>query len=315
MAINILTENNKKSIQVRMVPELNTAALVQQKDRELVLFYFLQAISQDIKSGSQWLYKDQIIKPLVKAGHYTRRTLDLHLALGEGKLWKTHQNGSIVIEIYGLKSALAYLNTYKASNKVTLPASDMPSSRQLLLRRGILFETGAHEGHDSTTHIKTNKKTGAAIVTRTFKQHHPITRASLEDKTGIERRKQQRYHAAVNTERIKTKVKVYDPDRKRHEIAKREVINRHAAYDIPEQRGNRYWSRAEKGSCSLVRKVARALRAEKLCYSAEAIRQTFTRLYYDTTSDFQSNIGTGTAGNECWIPVKNNPQYYRYVHA
>lgn len=166
---------------VRLVSDLSIAALKKKQDKELALWYCLRSINY---WGSGNIKLDWAMATLIKNYGYSKRTVYRLLRAGAGKYWdiqlafdlSTQKTGTR-IAIKSLKKVAEHLGTYHLSPFVNVPACNFQTLED---RRALLY---------SSFH----KKEARA---------KPISRASLEAATGINRRSQQRYDEIAGTKRI-----------------------------------------------------------------------------------------------------------------
>ena len=160
---------------IRMIPGLNNAALLMKKDQELLLWYCLRAMDS---TGKGYVDYNPILEALVHDFGYSRRTLMRLFRRGEGVLWERYINSHSTINIYGVKRVSEYFVTYDLGRYIDVAIKDIPKGIQG--KRGLLYSTSAYRPED-------------------WADRHPISRQSLEEKTGIEARQQRRYDEASNT--------------------------------------------------------------------------------------------------------------------
>lgn len=182
LASFILTkQQNKSNSQVRFIPDLSAAALKQSKHKELGLWYRLRTLDQP---GTGIISVDFAIKGLIEVFGYTQRTAFRHLRQGDDILWHrtTHKTGH-VIKIYALRRVYEYFITsaYQGDKHFR----EIPAAQ---------FQLGSER---LQLYASTFKPAGI--------QSNPISRASIEDYTGVGKQQQIRYHkqARINQTPIK----------------------------------------------------------------------------------------------------------------
>lgn len=154
---------------VRLVADLSAAAFRTKQDKELALWHCLRALNIN---GSGYLKADQdTFDQLREVFGYSRRTAFRLLSMGEGVFWTriSTKRGS-VIKIQGLKSVFLYLNS-PMNNTARFYEVEAGRFNTFKRRRLALWASMA-------------KPKGIKC--------HPVSRASLEDYTGTQRRTQQR---------------------------------------------------------------------------------------------------------------------------
>lgn len=230
---------------IRFVPALNVAVLKARprEDKQLLLWYSLRAIDT---TGRGVLGQEQAIHILKTAFGYQRQTVYNHLGKGDGVYWRRHttRKGKAIIILHSLLCVAQHLEADIRGRErfIELSASILPPSRQVQARRGLLYNTGAY---------------------KPFLSHcnHPISRKSLEEKTGIEARQQRRYDQVMDaqgpvreptfacyrdegTSKLKSLVRLVETDR---------------GVVLTRQLPNRYGTWCPGGSRGMLPKVARML--------------------------------------------------------
>lgn len=192
------------------------------------------------------------------------------------------------VKIWGVKTVCKYLGTYKPSRHVEISVADFPKRG----KKALLWSTGAY------------KPIGLEV--------NPISRQSLEEKTGIERRKQQRWDKAANTLRGETTAKYQDRQSYKYRPLTQEIVTKSGRYRIKKHLGNIYHSRADRSHKGQLRKVGQALRGQRESFqTAEASTKTsIVRRYFKSVKDFVRAHQKGKAGDEGYYPTKTNPLVY-----
>jgi len=169
---------------IRFVPALNLAALKARprEDKQLLLWYCLRAIDA---TGHGVLGQDEAINILRASFGYRRQTCYKHLKAGDGVYWRSHttRKGKAIIILRSLVRVAQHLEADIRGRErfIDLPASGLPPSGQMQARRALLYNTGAYKPLSGPG-------------------NHPISRKSLEEKTGIEPRQQRRYDAVMDAQ-------------------------------------------------------------------------------------------------------------------
>lgn len=169
---------------IRFVPSLNLAALKARprEDKQLLLWYCLRAIDA---TGHGVLGQEGAINILRASFGYRRQTCYKHMKAGDGIYWRSHttRKGKAIIILHSLLRVAQHLEADIRGRErfIELPASILPPSRQVQTRRALLYNTGAYK--PLSAHA-----------------NHPISRKSLEEKTGIEPRQQRRYDEVMDTQ-------------------------------------------------------------------------------------------------------------------
>lgn len=171
------TSQTSASLAVKVYPGLAIAALKSGRDREFSLWLALRMLNQ---SGSGILHYDGLVESLCGFG-YSRATVYSFLRLGNGKLWRfgTRNGKRRNLYIFGLRTVSGLLGAVPGLPKL-IPLS-LWSSRPH--KQAFLYASF----HKTADHVDT----------------HPISRQSLEDATGVNRRTQLRYDITAKFVRIK----------------------------------------------------------------------------------------------------------------
>ena len=269
---------------IRMVPGLNNAALLMKKDQELLLWYYLRAMDS---TGKGYVDYNPILEALVHDFGYSRPTLMRVFRRGEGIFWERYINAHSTINIYGVKKVSEYFVTYDLGRHVEVAIKDIPKGLQG--KRGLLYSTAAYQPQDWTN-------------------RHPISRQSLEEKTGIEARQQRRYDEASNTVRQETRVKRYDPITHKRYTVKQQLTGANGVlFEKPKQLGNLYTAPGQRSRKGQLKKVGKAVRRQiESLVTAEA-QSKFSIRYYNTFQTFLKRYIRGKAPEDgCYYPLKSD---------
>lgn len=231
------------SADLKLYPELSSAALRGKLRREVALWYELRAINH---SGSGWLNFADAISALVSVYGYQRRTVITILKSGDAIFWRLHRNtsGSRVskIEIYGLYKVAWYFGTSHLSRPVFVPTHEWIKNRRPWLYASF-------------------------FKSRASKKVRPISRDSIRAATGVSKRQQRRYELTARIRRI-TNFAFYEPGVPMLVV----VDGKSRQWEIVRQLGNIYLSPATSAPLGTVRKVNRRLRS---LFSDEARQRRF----------------------------------------
>ena len=133
-------------------------------------------------TGRGVLGQEKAINILQASFGYQRQTAYQHLKAGDGIYWRKYitRKGQAIIILRSLERVAQHLQAdiRKRERFMELPASGLPPSGQMQGRRALLYGSGAY------------KHSSAPV-------NHPISRKSLEEKTGVEPRQQRRYDAIL----------------------------------------------------------------------------------------------------------------------
>lgn len=231
---------------LRLVPTLNLAALNARprQDGSIMLWYCLRAIDT---CGRGVLDQEQAVQTLSSVFGYRRQTCHKHLQVGEGSYWRRHMSrkGRTVIILIGLLQVARHLKAGIRGRErfIEVSASGLPLSGQVQARRALLYNTGAYK--PSTAHC-----------------NHPISRKSLEDKTGIGSRQQRRYDQVSGSHRAvrETTFGYYRDPRTAKLRGLVRLVESNRSIMVTHQLPNRYWTAYPVGNTGMLPKVARLLR-------------------------------------------------------
>lgn len=168
----------KKIYQVRLVADLSAAAFKFKLTKELAMWHCLRSLNL---TGSGYLFLDEALAGLQDNFNYSSRTMARVLSLGEGVFWaRVQTKAGRRIEIKGLKAVCERFKTLLPSltRFYDVPAQQFRGLRQQRLR---MWES-------------LHKPEGMPA--------HPISRDTLEDYTGVQRRQQKRYDRDSELKRI-----------------------------------------------------------------------------------------------------------------
>jgi len=281
---------------LRFVPSLNLAALKARprEDKQLLLWYCLRSI--DV-TGRGVLDQGQAVHILMTFG-YERQTVYKHLDKGAGIYWRKHttRKGKAIIILHSLLRVAQHLEAdIRGRERFSdLSASILPSSRQVKARRALLYNTGAY---------------------KPFLSHcnHPISRKSLEEKTGIEARQQRRYDHVMETQgTVRQPTFAYYRDQ---DTSKLKSLVRLAEMEggpvLTRQLPNRYRTLCSGGSRGLLPKVARILTVGDQSFIRGEATSTADkcRCYYRS---FQSFVRAALRGQvtEGYYPSRTSDRKY-----
>jgi len=247
---------------VKIYPELSIAALRSKKDRELCLWYELRALNL---MGDGNVDRGWAVATLVAQGRYSRRTLYRILALGEGDFWLTRTSRKRSrLFLRSLHQVAICLNVVRLSrNPQVIPASEFMGRAK---RRAWLYAS-FFPPEDSNS-------------------AKPISRESIAEATGVQRRQQIRYDSKVNMRKVPN-FGVHDthvpgtsnPER----LPLRQCVSgKSKEWWITRRLGNTCWNTATTARRGMVRKVKR-LMAHGLEMGA---RPTAPRRFFTTARAF-----------------------------
>jgi len=172
-----VNDSNCQAPRVRLVPDLSACAFKAKLTLPLCLWYRLRSLDTE---GHGFLNIQVAIEGLAMVFGYTRARAYRQLNMGEGVFWdRLHSNGRTTIKIYGLKKVCEYFSTFlpNTARFYDIPADKFIGVKQSRLR---LWESW-------------HKPEGLVS--------HPISRDSIEDYTGVNRRQQKRYDTESEVKR------------------------------------------------------------------------------------------------------------------
>lgn len=298
------TDFNPVAHKIRLVPQVNCAALKSspKQDKSLILWYCLR--SMDSGTGRGVLLQDDAIEILKEHYGYQRQTAFKHLVAGNGAYWRIHhsnRNGQTYIILFSLLKVAEYLDAgiTKGAHFVDMPVAELPDSSHTQARRAILYNTG---------------------TARTFnrERNDPISRQSLAEKSGVQDRQQRRYdalHEQRTGHPIRQPTKAYyrEPGTYKLRIYERFVMKGPFESILTVQLPNRYRTWYPGSSRGMLRRVSSMLNGrDKFLISGEATRpEGQQRRYY---SSFKAYCNAHTRGQnvdrECFFPCQSNSVKY-----
>jgi len=240
---------------VRLVPDLSASAFRNKKLNELSLWYCLRSLNY---WGSGKMSLELAKEGLKNEFGYTPRILARHLALGNGSFWDiTSQKWGSQIKIYALKTVCQYLSTFLDGNKYY---RDLPAERfnTLRARRSQLF---------------------ASIYKPQGIQANPMSRASIEEYTGLNKIQQRRYEQEAKVKRTPTYAMQKAQDGKIVPI-KQEIFTKRKGFgQVDKREGNIYHSKQQASSPGMLRRIRQELIGKKSLIPDEAKRPLVRRFF------------------------------------
>ncbi len=283
---------------LRVVPSLNLAALKARprEDKQLLLWYCLRAIDTNGRGVLDQRLAIHIVKT---AFGYQRQTVYKHLDKGNGGYWRKHttRKGKVIIIVHSLLRVAQHLQADIRGRErfIELPASILPPSSQVQARRALLYNTGAYK--PCPAH-----------------RNHPISRKSLEEKTGIQSRQQRRYDHVMDTHGrpVRQSTFAYYRDWDTFKLKSLERLVETDRGLVPtRQLPNRYRTLCSGGSRGLLPKVARILTVEDQSFNRGEATSTTDRFrrYY---RGFQSFLRAALRGKatEGYYPSRTSDRKY-----
>lgn len=242
-------------VKVRMVPDLSAAAFKSKQTNELALWYALRSLNT---TGSSYIYLDEALEGLTGIFGYSRRTVFRILAKGETQFWqRIERKRGTVIQIYGLRIICLMFGTplFNLTRFYEIPAERFNTGKY---RRLAIWES-------------IHKPKGMKA--------NPISRQSIQEYTGVQKRQQIRYDKDSEIKRVPC----YRPD---HPDQKR----------LP----NIYHNTHEPGHKGMLPKVRRFLKSFK---TDEALGK---RVYFGSTRQMLKNKDRD---NFCYTLIRSNKRH------
>ncbi len=239
---------------IRLIPNLSIAALQHGLDKELAMWYCLRAINH---WGSGHLEAQIAIKALTLHFHYSKSTAYRILSSGNGVFWDertisgTHR---LQIKICSLKKVTRYFNTPCGRYFLEIAPQDFvgTGNNRISLQRSWLYASF-------------HKPKGIRA--------HPISRASIQEATGVNQRSQQRYDKATVT-RVANYANTQDAVGKVTPILEL-VDGKCRQWLVYKRLPNTYYCRAQQSTVGMLRKVNTAVRQSFIGGEACYLRRFF----------------------------------------
>lgn len=294
---------------LKVAPGLNCAVLKAKQNQILLLFlwYCLRSINT---TGTGVLDMESAIDLLESDYGYRRKTAYKHLAGGEGVFWRIDHSvrrGRSFIILASLARVAAYFkaNIPERQHFILVPLSALPASGKVQARRAMLYNTAAY---------------------RPFLQHRndPISRMSLEEKTGVQARTQQRYDAIEDAKghpvRQKTTRHCLDPVT--HKLRSFETPVEKGKGEIwTRQGGNRYRTWYSAGSRGMLCEIATRLNGDDRSSimggtistkgKATIIKERQPRRYFSSAQALHNAAQGGNNTDRVgYYPCRSNPNKY-----
>ena len=257
---------------------------------------------QGTAKGQGILLQDTAIEILKQHFGYKRQTVYKHLLAGDGVYWDLHhstRNGETYIILRSLYKVAAHLGAdiTKGAHFVEVPVSDLPPSSQVKDRRALLYNTGAYRPFP-------------------IRRNDPISRKSLEKKTGVQERQQRRYDSSQESQGfpIRQTTKAFYRDPETYHLRKHiRIVEKGFGEVETHQLPNRYRTWYTGSSRGMLRKVSSMLnRGDQPLISGEATSsEGRQRLYYSGFKAFcKAHLKGQTTARDCYYPCRGNDSRY-----
>lgn len=221
---------------IRLMPGLSVAALKAKVDKELALWHCLRAINH---WGSGRLGQSKAIHALTHNFNYSKSAAYRILNEGFGEFWDIRErNGSRTIYLHSLEKMARYFSTRCGRYFLEIPVEDFVGNgkNRVATQRSWLYASF-------------HKPEGI--------QAQPISRASIQQATGVNRRSQQRYDEVASI-RVPNYADRQDARGKVVPIIEA-VSGKNRQWLVHKRLGNTYHCRARRGPEGMLRKVKAAL--------------------------------------------------------
>jgi len=242
---------------LKLYPELSIAALKNRTDKGLILWYELRAHNStgSHSPGEQWssgrvLLTEDSHSSLASTFGYSIPTLYRLLKLGNGKYWVIYRClGFRILYLYGLGRVAKSLQVQTLSRPVQVEGKELKGRQS---KRAWLY---------------------ASFFKPEGCKSKPISRDSLADATGIQRRQQRRYEKVARVRRV-ANFAVWQNQAGVIVPLVQQVAGKSRQYDKPRRLGNTYYSRAKQANRGMAKRVApmRSLQRDE----ARSLRRFFT---------------------------------------
>ena len=219
---------------IRLIPNLSVASLQHGLDKELSMWYCLRAINY---WGSGRLELKMAVDALTLWFHYSKSTVYRILGSGTGIFWDERPIPGInrlEIKIRGLKKVARYFDTRCGRYFLEISPQDFigAGNNRVSVQRSWLY---------------------AAFHKPQGTKAQPISRASIQEATGINRRSQQRYDKATVIH-VANYAETQDSLGKFSPILEL-VDGKCRQWLVHKRLGNTYFCRAQRGGVGMLRKV------------------------------------------------------------
>lgn len=245
---------------VRLVPTLSIAALQRGLDKELALWLCLRAINY---WGSGYLELQTAIDALTIWFHYPKSTAYRILGSGAGIFWDERPIRGISrlqIKIYSLKKVARYFDTRCGRYFLEISPQDFVGNGKTRVSRQRSWLYASFHNPEGTT-------------------AQPISRASIQEATGVNRRSQQRYEKVTVT-RVANFADTQDTSGRVIPILEL-VDGKSRQWLVHKRLGNTYYCRAQRSATGMLRKVNTALKQ-----SFERGEACYLRRFFETAGGF-----------------------------
>ena len=223
---------------VRLVPGLSLAVLKAHLDKELAMWYCLRAINH---WGSGHLGLHMAIEALALHFRYSRSTAYRILSSGDGIFWEKRHisvTGRPQIRIYSLKRVARYFDTRCGRYCVEISPKDLvgTGNNRVSRQRSWLYAS-FHKPEGTTA--------------------QPISRATIQEATGVNTRSQQRYDKAT-VMRVANYADTQDTAGRATPIFEL-VDGKYRQWLVHKRLGNTYYCQAQRSAVGMLRKVNTAV--------------------------------------------------------
>lgn len=207
---------------IRLVPDLSAAAFRQKRIKELALWHCLRYLNT---TGSGKIDEQRAIAGLQGVFHYSKSTIYQHLKLGEGVFWQTVHPGRNRIDLQSLSSVIRALSIGQLTNSHFVEVS--------------VVEFGSASKRKAQIYASIHHPQGIKL--------HPISRASIEDFTGISKQRQRRLEEIAHVRRFANYGVSYDSETGKCKPMMMEVEGKARVWTIQKRLPNSYQTKQQPG--------------------------------------------------------------------
>jgi hypothetical protein len=269
--------------QVKLIPDLSAAAILNKAKNAVVLWYCLRALAW---WGDSEIDTETALKGLVSTFNYSPAGAYSHINKANGKVLSLlYNNGRATIKIWGLLRLCESFGMARLtdSHYRLIPVSAFTTLRK---RREQLYAS-----------IPTHKPKGV--------KGGPVTRQTIEDMTGLNKVQQRRYEIGSGTKPEVQRTPNYGFYQEQGALAraeykplKQEIFSKEKGFrQVNKRLGNTYHTSQEPGSRGMLRKVNRRLRnTSSILEEAQPIARRFFSTFRKLFKGLVRRTGIGKEG-------------------
>jgi len=227
------------STPIKLIPDISAAAFKNKSTKTLAMWYCLRFLNY---TGSGVIPLSKAIEGLADLFHYSPETAYRHIQQGNGTHWQLVDNkrGSR-IQIYALKTVCEYYSIGRITNKH--------------FREIELWQFNTPLKRKSQIYASIHKPQGIS--------GKPISRAAIEDMTGLAKQQQRRYEITAQVKRTPNYAMQQDNNPlggEGYKSIKIEIFTKAKGHRLVNKRlGNSYHTQQLPGSKGMLSKVSKSL--------------------------------------------------------